>query len=358
MSLIANKVFSKKGHSYITELIQKAVKDGSNTAVVTGNWEIDSPVRIPSNFSLILDGCHLRLADGCYSNIFTNEHHDTEMGKTVDGTDRNISIIGKNSPVLDGGIYNGLSEKTQRKNGLPPIYKNCFIFFTNVDGFKIENILCHNNRWWALNFIHCSNGHISDISFKSSDIWVDENSVEHHGLSLPKYMEILVKTADGIDLRQGCHDIVVENITGFIEDDTVAMTGLPGSMEKEFSVEGLTKDIYNITVKDISSASLCNNIRILNQGGNKMYNILIDGVRDMSAASPYMERGGSTVRIGDKKAYGPIPASPANTYNISVKNIHSRAVSTIVICEEIGDLSFENISAFDGSVLMDDKRAE
>ncbi len=351
-----NKIFSENGYRHITELINKAVQDGSRTAVITGNWEIDTPVRIPSDFTLILDGCHLRLADGCYSNIFINEHHDTDIGKVSAGTDRNISIIGKNSPMLDGGNYNGLSEQTQLKDGRPPVWKNCFIIFTNVEGFNIENILCHNNRWWALCFVHCSKGHISDISFKSFDIWVDENGMEHHGLRLEKYMEILVKTADGIDFRQGCHDILVENITGFIEDDTVAMTGLNGNLENLFTVEGLTKDIYNITVKDISSASLCNNIRILNQGGNKMYNLLIDGVRDMSAASPYMERGGSTVRIGDLRAYGEVPASPETTFDITVKNIHSRACSTIVICEEIGNLVFENISAFDGSVLMDDKR--
>lgn len=50
----------------------------------------------------------MKLADDCYSNIFVNEHHDTELGKTTEGTDTNISIIGRGKAILDGGEYNGL----------------------------------------------------------------------------------------------------------------------------------------------------------------------------------------------------------------------------------------------------------
>ena len=166
------------------------------------------------------------MKDKVYANMFVNEHHGTDFGKTKEGTDRNIKIIGKNGAILDGGIYNGLSEITQNQNGLPPIWKNNIILFTNVDGFEISGISCHNQRWWALNFIYCSNGYLHDIDFKACDIWVDENRNEHHGLERDKYSEILVKNADDIDLRQGCHDITIENIKGFTEDDSVALTAL------------------------------------------------------------------------------------------------------------------------------------
>ena len=69
------KVFQPNGAAHIAQLIAAAVADGTQTATVTGDWEMDTAVRIPSDFTLILDGCHLRQADGCFSNIFVNEHH-------------------------------------------------------------------------------------------------------------------------------------------------------------------------------------------------------------------------------------------------------------------------------------------
>ena len=118
---MTEKAFRVGGYDYITAKIEEAVCDGSRTAVISGCWEIDRAIRLPSHFTLILENCHLRQADGCFDNIFVNQHHDTEIGRTRTGTDRNISILGRGEAILDGGSYNGLSEKTQRQNGLPPI---------------------------------------------------------------------------------------------------------------------------------------------------------------------------------------------------------------------------------------------
>lgn len=123
-----DKTFQKGGSLYITNVIKTAVANGERTATVTGNLEIDMAIRIPSDFTLILDGCHLKMADGCYSNMFVNEHHDTDIGRTTSGTDRNIVISGKNGAILDGGEYNGLSEKTQLQNGMPPYLEKQFDF--------------------------------------------------------------------------------------------------------------------------------------------------------------------------------------------------------------------------------------
>ena len=73
-----DKKFKENGQEHITALIDEAVKNGSRTATVSGSWVIDKAVRLPSNFTLILQDCHLIMADGCYSNMFVNEHHDTE----------------------------------------------------------------------------------------------------------------------------------------------------------------------------------------------------------------------------------------------------------------------------------------
>jgi len=352
-------MFIKNGSEYICALINDAVSGGNRTATVTGNYEIDTAIRIPSDFTLVLDGCHFKMASGVYSNMFVNEHHGTEIGKTTDGTDRNIKIIGKNGALLDGGEYNGLSEKTQRQNGLPPIYKNNIILFTNVDGFEISGIECHNQRWWALNFIYCANGNLHNIDFKACDIAIDENGNEYHGLRRGKYDEVLVKNADGIDLRQGCHDITIENITGFTEDDSVALTALNGKMEREFAVDGLCKDIYNVTIKNVATAAFCTNVRLLNQGDIKLHDVYIDGVYDTSENSPYMERGIYTVRVGDTRLYGTRHATSDETYNITIKNLRSRAkYAAVSLVGDIKNLVVENIECFDGAIPFEDRRGE
>ncbi|MBR6772715.1 MAG: hypothetical protein IKM29_04915 [Clostridia bacterium] len=351
--------FDPNGTEYITGLIAKAKSCGENFAVVTGAWEISSAVRIPSDFTIVLDGCHLKMADGVFDNMFVNCSSGTSEGRTLAGRDRNISIVGKNSPVLDGGNYNGLSERTANKNGLPPIWKNNLILFANVDGFEIRNLSCRNQRWWALNFLFCENGKISDIDFASCDIWIDEEGKRHNGLVRNRYSEILIKNSDGIDLRQGCRNIEIENITGFTEDDSVALTGLSGKMESEFAVEGLETDICNVSIKNVATAAFCSNVRLLNQGGIKLHDILIDGITDTSLMSSHMDVGIHTLRIGDTHLYGERHATADETYNITVKNIRSRAsVSAISLAGEMTNVEIEEPVCAEGTVAFIDNRGK
>ena len=350
--------FELNGSKHVTSLIEEAVKKGSCTATVSGRWIIDATIRIPSNFTLILKNCHLRMADGCFSNLFVNEHHDTELGKTPEGTDRNISIIGREEAILDGGEYNGLSEKTQLQNGLPPIWKNNLVLFTNVDGFKISGISCRNQRWWALNFIYCCNGYLGNIDFCANDTAIDANGTVYHGLFRNKYAEVLVKNADGIDLRQGCHDIVIENISGFTEDDTIALTGLNGRLEQTFSVSGLSSDICNVTIKNVKSAAFCTIVRLLNQGDVKLHDIIIDSVYDMSANSPHLDKGLYAVRVGDTHMYGTRHATKEETYNISIKNVYCRSKYAIALAGEIQNLVMYGIECQDDCKMLLDERVK
>lgn len=345
----------KNGSEHISELIRRGVENGCRTATVTGEWEIAEAIRIPSNFTLILDGCHLKMAEKVYDNLFVNEHHGTDLGKTTEGTDRNIKILGKNGAVLDGGIYNGLSEKTQLQNGLPPIWKNNLILFTNVEGFEMAGFACHNQRWWALNFIYCAEGYLHDLEFQACDLAMDEEGNFYHGLKRNAYKEVLVKNADGIDLRQGCHDIRIENICGFTEDDTVALTALNGRLEQTFAVEGLPRDLCRVTVKNVASAAFCSNVRLLNQGEVPLHDILVEGVTDTSATSPYMDQGIYAVRVGDTHLYGDRHSTAEETYNITVRKVRGRGKAVVSLAGEIGNLVLEELEALDGAILIEDK---
>ena len=348
--------FVTGGAEYIRGLIAEAVENGSRTATVSGEYIIDDAVRLPSDFTLILEDCHLVMAPGVYSNMFVNEHHGTDIGKTERGADRNISIIGRGRAILDGGEYNGLSERNQLTDGRPPIWKNNLVLFTNVRGFKLSGLHCRNQRWWALNFLYCRDGYIGNIDFLASDIGIDENGNEYHGLMRERYDEVLVKNADGVDIRCGCRDIVIENITGFTEDDTVAITGLYGGVESEFAVCGVPSDIHNITVRNIRSSAFCTIVRMLNQSGVKLYDVTVDGVYDTSREMPQLDHGLYAVRLGDVRLYGTRHATKDETYNITVRNVFGRSDYAVSLAGDMRDVTVYGIECADGCKMLLDER--
>ena len=181
--------------------------------------------------------------------------------------------------------------------------------------------------------------------------------MEHHGLTRRCYSGILVKNADGIDLRQGCHDILIENITGFTEDDSIAITALNGQLEQTFAVKGLASDICNVKIKNIKTAAFCTNVRLLNQGGIKLHDIELDGVFDEAEDCPHLTKGLYTVRIGDTHLYGERHANADETYNISIKNVKSNAwTAAIGLAGNMKKVTFENIECLGDTQEFEDKR--
>ena len=350
------KLFLKGGSEHICRLINDGIENGSRTATVKGNHVIDTAILLPSDFTLILENCHLLQASGSYSNVFTNEHCYTDVGRTIAGTDKNISIIGRGETIIDGGEYNGLSERNHLKDGRPPIWKNNQILFTNVDGFRIEGIRCRNQRWWAINLVYCRGGYLGNIDICSDDTAIDECGNEYHTLSQDRYEDIRVKNSDGIDLRVGCHDIVIENVTGFTEDDTVALTGLPWKLEEAFRVEGLPTDICNVKIRNIRSAAFCTIVRLLNQGGIKLHDISIDGVYDTSDTTTKMDKGLYAVRIGDTHLYSTRHATAEETYGIRIKDVHGRGRYAIALAGDLCDLEISDVNTYGSTKLLLDER--
>ena len=359
-------VMGKTDSESIQNAVDYARRSGQNSVTIprqndrTGEalWIVDRAIRLPSDMELVLEDCHLQMADGVYDNMLVNEHHGTAEGRTAAGTDRNITVRGIGKAILDGGKYNGLSEKNHSRDGLPHISKNNLLLFTNVDGFSIRNIACHNQRWWALNFVYCRNGRVSDIDFKACDIGIDEEGNAYHGLRRDRYKEVLVKNADGIDLRQGCHHITIENITGFTEDDTVALTNLNGSLEKMYCVEGLSSDIAYVTIRNIRAAAYCTIVRLLNQGALKLHDIQVSQVQDMSQTCPYLDHGLFSVRVGDgHHMYGDRNSTAEETYNIALADIDGRGEAVLHLAGEIGNLTVERVTAIGETPLLQDYRS-
>ena len=269
--------FIKDGQKPIQTQIQNAISNGKSQCIISGNYEISSAIVLPSDFTIILSDCHLKLADNVFSNIFTNYATANNLNTSKD-SDHNIHIVGIGKAILDGGVFNGLTERNAKELGKPMTVNN-LILFTNLENFSIKDISLRNQRWWSVNLMYCRNGHIANIDVTADDsvLYVDGYRHDEWG-----YMDLVInhlemlRNADGIDVRIGCHDLLIENISGFTEDDTVALTGLYKNTNSPYAVKDLPCDIYNVIVRNVKSSSWCANVRLLNQGGVKLYNVLID----------------------------------------------------------------------------------
>ena len=81
-------------------------------------WILPRAIRLYSGSTVILDNCHLRLADGAFDNIFKNSIARTEEAALVENRQYDICIAGMGNAVLDGGNHNGLVERNAREKGL------------------------------------------------------------------------------------------------------------------------------------------------------------------------------------------------------------------------------------------------
>lgn len=305
-------------------------------------WIIDEAIVLPSDIEILIDDAHLMLADGTYTNMFTAGSPNKNTAKD---TLHNIHIHGRGRAVLDGGSYNGLSERNSEKNGLPHIVKNTTLLFFNVDGLVVEDISVINQRWWGVTNIFVSNATFRNIYFKSDFSRIDENGVHHADEEPRTYEEVYVKNADGIDLRVGCHNVLIENISGFLEDDSVALTAL-GGFERAlgYYIEGGDADIHNVTVKNITTASYCAGVRLLNENGYKLYNVTVDGVNDLRAFPAHRN---NAVRIGDT-LYAETDSELGDTHHITVRNVTSRSHYGVSVCKGLVDSVIENVTVLDG----------
>ena len=352
----AEKTSGATDAEQIQNAIAEAKKSGTNRVCIprhndrTGAdiWNIDRTVFLPDDIELLIDNAHLRLADGVFCNMFANENLTKEISRTSAGEQKNITLRGIGNAILDGGTYNGLSEKNSRQDGRPHISVNTALLFFNVSNLRVENLSVINQRWWGMTNIFVHDAVFRNIRFEADLSRIDSDGV-HHPDEVPKtYNEIYVKNADGIDLRIGCHDVLIENITGFTEDDTVALTAL-GGFERKLGlvVEGQSTDLHDVKIRNVASDSyMCAVVRLLNDEGNKLYNIDIDGVTHVYSGK-HTKRPEFVVRIGDMN-YAKKHSTLGDTHHISVKNVYSHGKFAVGLFKGLVDAELDNIIVADG----------
>jgi hypothetical protein len=319
----------------IEAAIAEALRTGVNCVQIprinrrTGKrmWLIDRAILLPSDFTLLLNDCFLRLAPGVQDNLISNAGSRQEP---IAGN-RNVRIVGQGSPVLSGGV-SAHYEQPGDRNGWTTIG----VLFYGVEQFTIEGFQMEEPHAWGISLEHSAEGRIANIDFRNSNKYPNQ---------------------DGVDLRAGCHDILIENITGVTGDDSIALTGLRGRKEqpgrKPMQIGGYEPtehdDIYNVIIRNVKTRVSGGHhiVRLLNQDGIKIHDIFITNVMDTTEDG--QPRAKAAVKIGDK-GYSSIRLNqPGETYNVFVDNVVSRAQSVVLIQGTLKNSTFRNIIGHSGN---------
>lgn len=297
-------------------------------------WTIEDTIALPSDMTVILDGCCLRMADGVIATMFMNSAARTPAGNTRRGKQERIRIIGRCGAVLDGGKPNALNEQTSRTGDLPHVSRNLLIYFHNVKDFEVSGFTVENQRWWAMAFMYSRAGRIANLRFRLTRHALDTRGVW--------------RNQDGIDLRIGCRNIIIEDIEGETGDDFIALTALMGeNFEQPEFIEGLNPDIHDIIIRDIRGmTNMCALVRLLCHYGLKIYNVSMTNL--FETARPGLEsRSQMTLRIGDDaSAYYGTPdkhVKPGDMFNITIDNVFSHSHCALNLCGGVRSMTVRNL---------------
>ncbi len=300
-------------------------------------WLIERAILLPSDFTLVLRDCLVRLAPGTRDNLIRN----AGTAKEPMETNANIRVHGVGNAVLSGGVAAHFDPPGDKSG-----WRTIGVLLCGVRHFTLEGFTLEETQAWAVSVENgCAYGRIANLDFKNSNKYPNQ---------------------DGVDVRKGCHDILIENITGETGDDTVALTGLrndkqtnPGvrSMQVGGNAPRPDDDIYNITVRNVRAkvAGGHHIVRLLNQDGIRLYNIFISDVMDASAAGePRVQAG---VKIGDLRYASMSTCKLGETFNVFVDNVLTRGKTGVRIQGPLKNAVLRNIVGYDGCTNLVERTA-
>ena len=278
-----------------------------NAASADGAWHLTRAIRVPSDFALVFDGCRVELADGTKDNIVRNAGAAERKKDAKIVQDRNIRIVGCNGAVLSFGRRNNFLPK---RSGDPNGWRSVGVLLCDVDGYELGGFSMAESQCWAISQERCSNGHIHDITFGSTDLHFNQ---------------------DGIDVRRGCHDLLIENVFGSAGDDVVALTAYrypyDGPERYDMQIGGLWSlgekdDIYNVVIRNVRAkcAGGFALVRILALDGIKIHHVTVENIQDTAVVGDKQDR--PAIRIGDTwKYYKTSPCQMGEMHHITVRNV-------------------------------------
>ena len=328
-------------------------------------WLIDSAILLPENTTLYLMNCKIKLSDRARDNWIRSANciiGNPEV-KEISG----LHIIGEGSAVLEGadhpratgdggktlGVQTYGTDAGKKNCSQKGDWRNIGILLARVKNFSIKNISLINSHAWAISLEACDTGIIRDLDFSSSEyVTIDGKKVK-------------IANRDGLDLRKGCRNITIENITGNTGDDLIALTALGKTVFKsgvlrgtEFyggSTEPGALDLFNISIRNVRGycAGGHHIIRLLNNKGVKLHHIQISNLMD---TAPQGHQNRAAIKIGDQQYGGSSPLG--DTSDIQINCVHSRSRNAILLGGSLKDSMISDVLVCDtanaGVVLQND----
>lgn len=335
-------------------------------------WLLDRAVLLPSNTTIVLQNCTVKLSDKCRDNFFRTAN--CGMGISFPEKTENIHIRGEGLCTLLGADHprsTGDASKTlenpcpydreeiSRLGKWQPEqwhdysygtdagkesesqcgdWRGIGILFANANHFSVENLRIVDSHGWGISLEECSHGRVCRIEFDA------------HMHKIIDGLRSNMENQDGIDLRNGCHHIVISDITGCTGDDIVALTAIAGS---EFHPGGSTcnthvmhndwtkreRDIHDIVIRNVVGYSChCCMVRLL-PIYSSIYNVVIDGIVD---SAPPDQPNGCALLLGELDgAYG--RNLPDSMRNIMISNVSSGGLHAINIAGYLTDSVITNV---------------
>ncbi len=326
-------------------------------------WLLDRAILLPGDTTLVLDNCRLKLSDRCRDNFIRSANCGAGISEIK--TLRNIHILGVGNAVLEGAdnpratgdAAKKLSSAAFKRPGEPYVHvsygsdadkagenpqsdwRSIGVLLAHVEEFSLQNLAIKDSHSWAVSLERCGHGLVRDLRFAATG-----------GKKIDGTLRALLNQ-DGLDLRQGCHDITIDNISGQCGDDLVALTGIPiegmrageltSHMVSGMQFLGRSDDIRNIILRGIRGyAGGCHAVRFLNTGGIRLHSIVLDGVVD---AAPDGQTDHAAVVIGDSNpAWGGVTPL-GDTYGFTISNVQGRARKLVEICGSLCDSTLSNL---------------
>ena len=348
------------------------------------HWLLDEAILLPSDVTVILRNCTLKLSDKCRDNFFRSAN--CGLGIEENEPLSNIHIKGEGRAVLEGADHPRASGDGSKVIKRPCPYEvadickyadwvpeerktpeqithsdrhSCSygtdagnenesqkgdwrgigILFAMVDHFSISGITIRESHGWGISLEACSEGYIERICFDARMSKMIDGMLQN------------MENQDGIDLRNGCHDISISDISGETGDDVVALTAIKSKVYRKGGSLCSTQvmhndwtrrdpDIYNVIIRNVRAySSLCFIVRLL-PCESQIRNVVIDGIID---TSPDGSSFGGGILLGEWDGnYG--KNLPGGLKNITISNVLTRnSKESITVVGYLEDSAISNV---------------
>ncbi len=344
-------------------------------------WLLDRAILLPADTTVILENCRIKLSDNCRDNFFRSAN--CGLGIEEPEPLSNIHIKGVGNAVLEGADHPRSTGDSSKIQGCPcpknftgaanPTFedfhrhsygtdagkegesqtgdwRNIGILMAKIDHLSIENIRIIEQHAWAISLEACSFANINHIEFKARMTRVIDGA-EHN-----------VENQDGINLRNGCHDVIISDITGTTGDDVIALSAFASRFKVRKGGElGSThilgndwerreKGIRNVIINNVlaSPAGGCCIIRLNATDGAEIRNVTINNIVD---TSPEAFHGNCAIMVGGSPGIIGEPGHPygnqqeQSLFNINISNVTTNTRDGIRISGGLTNASISNVIA-------------